>query len=702
VANGTVKRGSVTCPCCSYTTPVAHVRKQLKEQKGGADSSQLLVVVTRAADGKEYRVPTRIDLTAVEHAVAIVDRSKIIPPVELPLMSGVFNAPIYGITRWDLLFSSRQLLAADVLGDQIRAATKAITASGTEWELALAVKALMLLARGKYLDFRSTLCRWISVGEKIGNTFGRQALGMIFDWAEGTPFGDMSGSWDRSIEYIAEFVEHETASMSPRGVAERAKAQDHPLPDDSALAVITDPPYYNAVPYADLSDFFQIWLHKELKDDFPTMFDALTVEKTSELCEMKGWDPVRYPEKDAAFYESGMECALGEGRRLCVPAGIGVVVFAHKTTTGWETLLSALINAGWIVTGSWPIDTERGGRLRAMNSAALASSVHLVCRPREANDGKLDEAAGDWREVLQELPVRIHEWMPRLAAEGVVGADAIFACLGPALEVFSRYSRVEKSNGESVTLREYLEHVWAAISTEALSLIFKDADAAGLEPDARLTAMWLWTIGGGATNGQVKKNGLTKASAGVEEETELDDEDEESSGSSGKGKTVGGFTLEFDAARKIAQGLGIHLEKSESIVEVKADKARLLPVGERTRHLFGKESSNGAPLKGRGKKKATQKNLFEELGDAEAGEAGWTDLKGPPAGSTVLDRLHQAMILFAAGRGELMKRFLVEEGVGSDARFWKLAQSLSALYPPGTDEKRWVDGVLARKKGLGL
>ena len=113
---------------------------------------------------------------------------------------------------------------------------------------------------------------------------------------------------------------------------------------------------------------------------------------------------------------------------------------------------------------------------------------------------------GEWRDVLGELPKRIHEWMPRLASEGVVGADAIFACLGPALEVFSRYSRVEKSNGDTATLREYLEHVWAAVSTEALSLIFKDADASGLEPDARLTAMWLWTLGGGKDEGGRRKD----------------------------------------------------------------------------------------------------------------------------------------------------------------------------------------------------
>ena len=134
-------------------------------------------------------------------------------------------------------------------------------------------------------------------------------------------------------------------------------------------------------------------------------------------------------------------------------------------------------------------------RMRARNSAVLGSSVHLVCRPRERASGELiTDTVGDWRGVLAELPKRIHDWMPRLAAEGVVGADAIFACLGPALEVFSRYARVEKASGERVLLAEYLEHVWAQVSKEALSAVFSGADPTGFEPDARLTAMWLWKV----------------------------------------------------------------------------------------------------------------------------------------------------------------------------------------------------------------
>jgi hypothetical protein len=431
-----------------------------------------------------------------------------------------------------------------------------------------------------------------------------------------------------------------------------------------------------------------------LDDLYPDLLAEQLSPKEEEICEMAGWDPVRYPHKNGNWFEDRMGQAMAEGRRILVPDGIGVVVFAHKTTSGWESLLQAMVNAGWIITGSWPIDTENASRLRAQGSAALASSVHLVCRPREHPDGSLRSSEiGDWRDILEALPKRINEWMPRLATEGVVGADAIFACLGPALEIFSRYSHVEKSSGETVSLREYLEHVWAAVSNEALSMIFKDADAAGLEPDARLTAMWIWTIGAASS----PANGKDEANA--EETSEDDDED-----AGGKVESSSGFTLEYDAARKIAQGLGVHLEKSVSIVEVKGDKARLLPVVERTKYLFGKDArEDSGSKKAARKKKSQQQSLFAELAEAEATEeSGFGEMQPPQAGATVLDRVHQAMILFAAGRGEALKRFLVEDGIGKDARFWKLAQSLSALYPSGLEEKRWVDGVLARKKGLGL
>ena len=254
------------------------------------------------------------------------------------------------------------------------------------------------------------------------------------------------------------------------------------------------------------------------------------------------------------------------------------------------------------------------------------------------------------------------------------------------LEIFSRYERVEKASGDQVTLKEYLEYVWAAVAREALTMIFEGADASGLEEDARLTAMWLWTLS-------------TADSGGTADQSIEDDaEDEEDSTSSG-GKVTAGYFLEFDAARKIAQGLGAHLERLASLVEVKGDKARLVPVAERARHLFGKDEGQ-APA--RRQPKPAQLSLLATLDEADQEAGGWGEKSVPELGITVLDRVHQTMILFAAGRSEALKRFLVEEKAGNDQRFWHLAQALSALYPAGSDEKRWVRRSAGEKERVGV
>ena len=160
--------------------------------------------------------------------------------------------------------------------------------------------------------------------------------------------------------------------------------------------------------------------------------------------------------------------------------GIGAVVFAHKTTEGWEALLSGMIRGGWTITGSWPIATEMSPRLRARESAALATSVHLVCRPRPD-----DASIGDWAEVLRELPSRVGDWMERLQGEGVRGADLVFACIGPALEIFSRYTRVETADGREVTLAEYLEKVWEVVGRSALAQVLGTAEAQGTQRRGR-------------------------------------------------------------------------------------------------------------------------------------------------------------------------------------------------------------------------
>lgn len=500
---------------------------------------------------------------------------------------------------------------------------------------------------------------------------------MVWDYCETVPVSDSTGSFLGSIVWIVRVCDTLSSCKMRLGQIEQVSAAEHNLPDDICSLLFTDPPYYDAIPYANLSDFFYVWLKRSIGQIHPTLFAEKESPKNGEAVQLSERNSI-YAYKTKDYFESLMADSFAEGRRYTMPSGLGVIVFAHKTTSAWETLLSAVISSGWIVTGSWPLDTEMSSRLRANNSAVLASSVHLICRPRENPDGSLrTDDIGDWRDVLAELPKRIHEWMPRLAEEGVVGADAIFACLGLALEIYSRYSSVEKASGEKVELKEYLEQVWAAVSREALKMIFEGADASGFEEDARLTAMWLWTL-------RTAANGNNKA------------------GNDAPAKSLPGYTLEYDAARKISQGLGTHLENLSHLVEIKGNTAMLLSAGARTRYLFGKDAGEAPKAI---KKKKTKQLTFDfegELKQMQEESGDWAGDLSARAGSTVLDQLHQSMILFGAGRGEALKRFLVDDGIGMNPLYWRLAQSLSALYPSGTDEKRWVDGVLARKKGLGF
>lgn len=696
---GTIKRGSVTCPCCGYTTQVARVRDQLKGKRGGIYDARLVAVVLLrpGADGRQYRLPTEADAKvyaaaakyAIELSSTTINGLSPIPnETTIGYHTFVNRGPIYGLIQWGDYFLPRQAVAIATIGNLIQEAGATI-AKELGPDLGTAVSTALSLCADKVVDLANGCCGWEPVAECPRHLFARQAIPMVWDFAEGVPIGESSGAFQIMVDRFAHVLES-IGSDWKTGHVEQASATNHPLPNDSVDAFITDPPYYYSVQYADLSDFFYVWLRRWLRATHPGLFDSDLIGKDQEIIVQSPGHQFSPEGKNNAFYERQMCVAMGEGRRVLTPSGIGVVVFAHTSTAGWEAMLQAMLDAGWVIVASWPIDTEMATRVIAQGRSVLGSSVHIVCRPRENPDGSLRSGdIGDWRDVLAELPRRIHEWMPRLAEEGVVGADAIFACLGPALEIFSRYSKVEKASGEVVTLREYLEQVWAAVAKEALAQVFKDADTAGFEPDARLTAMWLWTLNAGASDDE--------ESASENDQADGDDDEDGKS----KGKAKGGFVLEFDAARKIAQGLGASLEDLSALIEVTGDSARLLPVSERTRHLFGKDQED-TPAPGRKKKAAPQLDLFAELSRVGADETAWKEKTVQKIGETTLDRIHQSMILFATGRGEALKRFLVDDGAGKDQRFWRLAQALSALYPASTSEKRWVDGVLARKKGLGL
>jgi putative DNA methylase len=398
-----------------------------------------------------------------------------------------------------------------------------------------------------------------------------------------------------------------------------------------------------------------------------------------------------------------MTKAFAESRRILRFDGIACVVFAHKTTEGWEALLEGMIAGGWVVTGSWPITTERAARVRAHDSAALSSSIHLICRPRPSS-----AAAGDWADVLRELPGRVGDWMERLQGEGVRGADLVFACIGPALEIFSRYAKVETADGREVALDEYLEKVWEVVGRSALAQVLGTAEAkahngaaGAVEEDARLTALFLWTLQ--STNGEQPD---AVNDEGEDEEPSDEDDDEEASS---RGKTKG-FTLVFDVVRRFAQPLGIDLPKWEGrVIETKKGVVRLLPIAERAKQLFGEDGAQAVAA--RLEQEAVvgtnplQGMLFPDMETApkvrgrgrSRGALRGVDVSDDSLAAareaTTLDRVHAAMLLQAGGRTNALRALLkAEQERGPD--FLRLANALSALYPKGSEEKRLLDAML--------
>ena len=704
VTGGTVARARATCLCCQAVLPPERVRAQLASQQGGADAildkyysrtggATLTAVVTvkPSERGRHYRLPTDADYKAVGAAqcrIATIHdewerdgRRSLCPVPDEPTPTGggsgagrAFSVQKYGMLRWGDLFTARQKAALVDLS--------AILRNDASPEIA----ALLACALDRVAMSNMSCTRWNAVAEKMQHTFGRQALPIVWDFAEVVISADAPGNWKSGYRLIYDVIRQ--SRSSGLGQVQMANAIDQPLPDEASHIWFTDPPYYDAVPYADLSDFFFVWLKRSLaghvlwRDPFDP--DNPLSPKGPEVVQDETKKANGRP-KDSAWFEETMAKAFAKGRRVLAENGIGAVVFAHKTTEGWEALLSGMIRGGWTITASWPIATEMGSRLRARDSAALATSVHLVCRPRAE-----DASVGEWADVLRELPERVGDWMQRLQGEGVRGADLVFACVGPALEIYSRHSAVETADGRVVALPAYLERVWEVVGREALAQILGTAEAqahngaaGALEEDARLTALFLWTM-------QSTSEGADSSG------DELGDDDDADAA-----PRPAAHSLPFDVVRRFAQPLGIHLDEWESrIINTDKGVVRLIPVRDRGKQLFGEAD---ADVLADGLETAAaynpQLSLFPDAAPEVRGRgrrhgaAGELDDLDASSNATTLDRIHAAMLLQGSGRTQALRALLqAEQERGPD--FLRLANALSALYPRGSDEKRLLDAML--------
>ena len=718
VPPGTVTRAKAMCLCCGTVLPPERVRAQLTAQHGGADvlfdnhgkrngGAWLLAVVLLkpGEQGRHYRLPVERDYVAVYKAMQwLGGMTPVILPEGLPPVpneptpagggSGAgraFSVQKYGMMTFGDLCTARQKLALVTL-------VKKLTGSDTPPYVAPVVA----LAIGRCAEQTSSLVRWRTTVEAVAGTFGRQALPMMWDFTEIIPTGNDASNFAAAVEGVAEVLNLQRHSISRAGQIQQADACEAPLPDSTVDVWFTDPPYYDAVPYADLADFFFVWLKRSLPGE-PILQDPFDPEnlltpKAREIVQDETKRVDSRP-KDRAFFEEMMARAFTEGRRVLKDDGIGSVVFAHKTTEGWEALLSGMIAGKWVITGSWPIATERPSRLRSQQSAALATSVHLICRPRSEH-----ASIGDWGDVLRALPQRVGAWIERLQSEGVRGADLVFACIGPALEIFSSYESVETPDGRQVKLPEFLEKVWEVVGRAALEQILGTAEATArngaagaMEEDARLTALFLWTLQ--STNIEATNNG-----DGTSEEDVTEEGDEEDVVPRLK---QGGFGLIFDIVRRFAQPLGIHLEQWEGrIIETKKGVVRLLPIVERTRQLFGKEGAQAvADLWERHPERTAQLPFFageEEAIDSKGGGRVSRKKSGTTVAQetftarhemTTLDRVHIAMLFQASGQTHALRALLAAEQERGMS-FLRLANALSALYPRTSEEKRLLDAML--------
>lgn len=464
--DGTVGRSGAICVACQATADLTYVRS---EGRAGRIGAQLMAVAVEGDRRRVYLAPDEIHRAAAE-----VDRPVDLPDAVLPDKALGFRVQAYGLTRWVDLFTNRQLVALSTLGDLVAEAREkvlqgAVAAGlpsaprlelgGTGAESYADAVALYLgLVVSRLTEYHSTITTWASNPqmEILRNVFARQTVQMSWDFAEGNPLGDRSGSHLRITDALARVVDF-LAGKVPAS----ARQLDAPNAAVPGSLLSTDPPYYDNIGYSDLSDFFYVWQRRALRSVLPSLFETMLVPKAEELVA----NPFRHGGKDGArqFFEAGFRSIFAEARKAAVVGFPITVYYAFKqsesdeggvTSTGWETLLDGMIQSGWAITATWPMRSERGGRLLSVGTNALASSIVLALRPRPE-----EAQTTDRRGLIAALQNELPEALRRLQHGQITPVDLPQAAIGPGMAVFSRYARVVEADGSTMTVRSALARI---------------------------------------------------------------------------------------------------------------------------------------------------------------------------------------------------------------------------------------------------
>ncbi len=526
--NGTKLSRGANFQCLMSGTPIAgdYIKTEGVARRMGV---RLMAVVAEGQRGRVYLSPPQLEPVTSDVSPSWK------PSGDTPsrLTGGGAQAYRYGLTTWADLYTCRQLIALTTLSDLVKEARervqrdalaaglpddgKPLASSGNgATAYSDAVGVYLGLAIDKSIDYNSSLVMWSPTRNQAKTTFSRQALPMTWDFAETNVFASAAGDIEVSLDGISRALAYFCPGSDGHALACDSQTQSISL----NKIVSTDPPYYDNIAYADLSDFFYVWLRRSLRSVFPTLFSTIVVPKAEELVAL----PYRHKSKEdaEAFFLNGMTQAMHRLADQAHPTFPVTIYYAFKqsetdsddegggtASTGWDTFLGAVIQAGFVITGTWPMRTEREARSRGIGSNALASSIILVCRPRAAN-----VPTATRREFVTALKAELPVALAHLQRGNIAPVDLAQAAIGPGMAVYTRYAKVLDAEGKSLSVREAL-----ALINQTLDEVLAEQEG-DFDPDSRWAITWFeqvgFEVGEYGTAEQLSKSKNTSVSGLVE------------------------------------------------------------------------------------------------------------------------------------------------------------------------------------------
>lgn len=474
------ERGPAICPFCEQPTSEEDLRQAGQAGKMG---ERMVAVIVQDRHGKDYRPVEESDLAAFREAAKIeVERpgEPIRPEVTLAdehvANRGDITVHLYGMKTWGSLFNPRQLVAMQTfvacLGEALEKMGKEIP--DEEYRNVVGIYLGLWLSRNSMR--MSTVGRWDVGGEKFQTPFDGAKLPMKWDYPEANPFSGVTGGFLNQLDWITAFIAQEGPQCAAPGRVFRGDGAALPLDNASVDGTVTDPPYFDEAAYADLSDFFYVWLKRAIGDLVPEAMATPLTPKTDEATALKHRHGGDGAAAERHFTEK-LTQTFAEAKRVTKPDGLYSIVFAHQETQAWTALIRSLFAAGLTIDATWPIEMEMKNRMRGLNSAALETSITVICRPRVVG------SAASFKQVRKEIEQVVQESVKRFWSYGFRGADLIVACYGPAVGVFGKYERVEKADGTPVGIPELLD-----LAKQAA----RDAIAGEFRGDNLSTLYYVW------------------------------------------------------------------------------------------------------------------------------------------------------------------------------------------------------------------